>query len=89
MKRAALLRQARTPAAVVAGYLILRALFDMLSEQHGLISPSGSVNTGVAVLGAAVIVLRLAVLFIVPALVTYRLVTAALSAAGDRKDRGA
>ncbi len=76
MKPAALLRQARTPAVVVAGYLILRAVFDTLSEQHGLVSPNGSVSAGVAVLGAAVILLRLAVLFAVPALVAYRLVAA-------------
>jgi hypothetical protein len=68
----ATLRLARGPAIVVVVYLILRAVFDGLTERGGLISPSGDVSPGVALLGVLVLVLRLVVLFVVPAVLTYR-----------------
>jgi hypothetical protein len=74
MRGAAILRAVRTPVFVLAGYLVLRAVFDGLTERGGLISPAGSVSIGVALLGALVIVLRVVVLFVLPAVIVFRLV---------------
>jgi hypothetical protein len=74
----ATLRPARAPAIVVVAYLIVRAVFDGLTEHGGLISPSGDVSPGVALLGLLVLVLRIVVLFVVPAVLTYRLVARVL-----------
>jgi hypothetical protein len=80
VKGGAALRRLRAPAIVAVGYLVLRAIFDGVTERGGLISPGGSVSTGVAVLGGVVIVLRLVVLFVLPAWGAYRLVRALVEA---------
>ena len=74
MKRAALLRPVLAPAIVLAGYLILRAVFDGLTERGGLVSPTGSVGLGVAILGVVVIALRVVVIFVLPPVVVYGVV---------------
>jgi hypothetical protein len=66
-------RLVRGPAVLVVIYAILRAAFVRLTEREGLVSPSGSVSVGIAVVGLLVLVLRLVVLFVLPALVAYRL----------------
>jgi hypothetical protein len=67
---------------VLVAYLVLRAVFDGQTAHGGLISPGGSVSVGVAILGGVVIALRVVVLFVLPAVVVYRLVARLL-------DRGA
>lgn len=71
----AMMAHLRGPMIVVIGYLALRFCFDRVTEQGGLLSPTGDVSLGVAALGVVVIVLRLAVLFVVPAVIAYRLIT--------------
>jgi hypothetical protein len=80
VKGGAALKRVRGPAIVVVGYLVLRAIFDGVTERGGLISPTGSVSAGVAVLGGVVIVLRLVVIFALPAWAAYRLVGALFEA---------
>lgn len=84
MNPRALLLQMRAPAVVAVVYLILRRVFVGITEHGGLISPSGSVNAGVAILGASVIVLRIVVLFVVPAVIAYRLVAHFVPPPGKR-----
>ena len=76
------LRALRTPAIVLVLYLVLRAVFDGLTERGGLLSPSGDVSLGVALLGLVVLALRIAVLFVVPAVVTYGLIVRLASPRG-------
>ena len=78
MKPISVLRQVRGPAVVLAGYLILRAVFDALTERGGLISPTGSVDLGVAMLGVGVVGLRIVGLFVVAPVVVYRVVAGVL-----------
>jgi hypothetical protein len=80
VKGGAALRRARGPAVVAVAYLVLRMVFDGATERGGLISPDGSVSAGVAVLGGVVIVLRLVVLFGLPAWGAYRLAGALFEA---------
>jgi hypothetical protein len=63
------------PLLVVVLYLGLRAVFVAISEDEGLIAPSG-VRLGVAAVGAVVLSLRSIALFGVPAWIAYRLVVA-------------
>lgn len=57
---------------VFIAYLISRAIFEALTERGGLLSPSGSVSVGTALLGVLVLALRLVVLFVLPLVVVYR-----------------
>ena len=66
----------RGPAIVLAVYLVLSQLFAWLSAEDGLIKPSGSPDLVVAAIGLAVILLRLAVLFVLPGVVIWRLIAA-------------
>jgi len=59
-------------------YALSRAIFNALSGGRGLLSPSGGVSIGVALLGLVVLALRLVVLFVLPGLVTYRLIASVL-----------
>jgi hypothetical protein len=81
----AALRLVRAPAIVLALYLVLRAVLDRLTEHGGLLSPTGSVDLAVAGVGALVLVLRLVVLFVLPAVLTYRLVTHLLAIKASSK----
>lgn len=72
--RQAVIRAVRFPAILTAIYLVLRLAFAALSEDDGLISPSGLPNLGVATLGFAVLVLRLVVILVLPPLIAYRAV---------------
>jgi hypothetical protein len=62
----------RGPLGIVAVYAILWRVFAARSAHHGLLGPSGDVDAGVAVLGLVVLVLRIVVLFVLPAFLTYR-----------------
>jgi len=66
----------RGPAIVLAVYLVLSQLFAWLSAEDGLIKPSGAPDLVVAAIGLAVILLRLAVLFVLPGVVIWRLIAA-------------
>jgi hypothetical protein len=65
-------RIARGPAILLFSYLLARLAFAALTEDGGLITPEGKPSLGVAGLGVVVLVLRLAVLFGIPALIAYR-----------------
>lgn len=80
----AAVRALRTPAIIAAGYLLLRALFVWLAAGHGLISQDASVDLPLLALGAAVLGLRLLVLFVLLPLAIYRLIT--VLAARGKKD---
>lgn len=69
-----LLRALRGPAVVLAAYLVLAQLFAWASAEDGLIKPSGMPDLLVAALGLGVLLLRLGVLFVLPAVVVYRLI---------------
>jgi hypothetical protein len=73
-----LLRAMRVPATLVAVYLVLRFVFGSISANDGLFSPGGSPRLGVMGLGVCVLLLRLVVVFVLPAFVTYRIVVALL-----------
>jgi len=60
------------PALVVVVYLILRAVFGVMAEHGGLLTPSGSVSLGFALLGLSVLALRVVILFVLLPVVTYR-----------------
>lgn len=66
------LRATRWALVVIAAYWVVRLLFVATTEEDGLISPTGNARLDVVALGGLVLALRLAVVFVVPALVTYR-----------------
>jgi len=69
-------REVRPHASLVvtvAAYWCVKAIFFLLTSHVGLITPSGSPNLGVVVCGAIVVGLRLWVLFVVPAILVFRL----------------
>jgi len=74
-------------ALLLLAYLGLQMLFALLSEHHGLVSPSGSLSLTVAAVGVAVLGLRLVVVFVLPGLLVYRVVAALLTKPRRRKER--
>ncbi len=68
----------KLPTILLVVYAVVYWTFAWLSQGGGLLSPSG-VNPGLAALGLLVLLLRLVVLFVLPPLVTYRLIRRALS----------
>ena len=68
------LRAMRGVLVTVAAYWVVRLLFGAMTEDDGLISPTGDVRLVVVLLGVLVLLLRLGVVFVVPALISYRLV---------------
>jgi len=71
-------RPVRAPALVVVVYLVLAEIFSTLAGLDGFVAPGGSLRVGVAVLGVVVVLLRLVLLFVVPATLAYQLVRWAL-----------
>ena len=67
VRRPSLARAALASALVVALYFALRAALTAVTEDDGLLTPGGSPRVAVVALGAAVLVLRLVVIAIVPA----------------------
>ena len=65
------LRIALAPLIVLAVYLILSAIFGALTERRGLVSPD-DLDFGLLLLGAAVLSLRIVALFVLPAVIVYR-----------------
>jgi hypothetical protein len=80
-------RAARGPAIVLLSYLLARLAFAALTEDGGLVTPEGKPSLGVAGLGVVVLVLRIAVLFGIPALIAYRAVTHILEPAKSDRAR--
>jgi hypothetical protein len=64
-------RIALWPAILWIAYLIAAAAFAAVTERRGLISPDG-VELGLLLLGATTLALRIAALFVLPAVVAYR-----------------
>jgi hypothetical protein len=72
-------RALRAPLALLVVYLLLRALLAATTGHSGVFTPDGHVNPALIVLTLSVIVLRLLVLFALPALVLYRVATRLLA----------
>jgi hypothetical protein len=70
------LREARRialwPAILWVAYLIAEAIFSATTERRGLVSPD-DLSFGLLFLGAAVLALRIVALFVLPAVVVYRI----------------
>ena len=66
----------RGPAIITAAYLVLQSVFGIVTEDNGLLTPSGKPGFGVAALGLVVLLLRLAVLFVMPMVIAWRAVRA-------------
>ncbi|MCC3314891.1 hypothetical protein [Nocardia africana] len=81
------LRPLRIPLILVVLYLALRAVMAALSARHGYGSPDG-LGFGYLAVTAAVVVLRLALLTIVPAVLVYRLVVFVLTRLPGRGGAG-
>jgi len=64
-------RIALWPAILWVAYLILSLVFGAVTERRGLVSPD-DLDPGLLFLGAAVLSLRIVALFILPAVVVYR-----------------
>jgi hypothetical protein len=69
-------RLVRGPAMVGAVYFALRFAFAALTEDDGLLTPSGLPNLGVAALGLVVLLLRLVVVLVLPSVIAWRAVRA-------------
>ncbi len=67
------LRFVRVELGLLLLYAFTRWLFAISTVDDGLLSPDGGVSLGVVGLGLLVIVLRVGVLFGVPAILAYRL----------------
>ena len=74
------LRRFRWLALLLGVYVALRVGFTLVSEEHGLIAPSGAPNVGVMALGLALLVARLSVLVAMPAWFAFRAATLLLRA---------
>ena len=59
---------------IVALYIVVRLSFGAMSGSRGVLTPSGGVDSTLAILAFATFVLRLTVLVLVPFVATYRLV---------------
>lgn len=64
----------RSAVLLLFFYGALRTIFAQLTTVRGLLDPSGAPDLLVAGLGVLVLVLRLAVVFLLPALIVYTLV---------------
>jgi uncharacterized membrane protein YfcA len=69
---AELARALRAPLIVLVVYLLLRALLAVVAGHSGVFTPNGHVSPALILLTLGVLVLRLVVLFVVPALIVYR-----------------
>ena len=67
------LRSHRAPIVALLAYVVLRELFIRSMAHEGLVTPHGAPRIPVLACGIALLVLRIIVLFVVPALVTHRL----------------
>ena len=73
-----LVRSLRVTGVLVGAWLILDIAFTFASVQEGLVSPTAP-KLWVTILGVAMVVLRLGVVFVAPPVVTYALVSRAFS----------
>lgn len=78
------LRRFRWLAVLLVVYVALRIGFTRLADEHGLLTPSGSPNFGVAALGIALFVTRLAVLIALSGWFAYRAVLLVVAAIAPR-----
>ncbi|WP_109530212.1 MULTISPECIES: hypothetical protein [Nocardia] len=81
----AVLRKVRIPAILLVAYVILRGVMAALSDRHGFGSPDGLGPVYLAV-AAALMVLRIVLLVVVPAVLTYRAVVFAVTHIARRAD---
>lgn len=70
------LREARrivlVPAIIWIVYLAIAAIYGASTERGGLVSPDG-LDLGIVLLGAATLALKLVAIFVLPAVVVFRL----------------
>jgi hypothetical protein len=62
---------------IVALYFATSEILARVTTDHGLLTPGGRLDPTIAALGAVVLSLRVLTLFIVPAIVIYRLLALA------------
>ena len=62
------------PAILVIIYMIVRLIYGAASASQGVLTPSGGVDSKLAVLALATLGMRMLVLVVVPCAVVYRLV---------------
>lgn len=60
-------------AAIVLLYWACEWVLTLVSATHGLLTPAGGIDVGVALLTLVVVALRLTAIFLVPAIAVYRL----------------
>ena len=60
--------------AMLAVYALARIVYTAVAGSAGLLTPSGALHERAAILGIAVLVLRLVALVVVPGLAVYKLV---------------
>ncbi len=73
------LRPFRGPLSLVLLYAFLAEVFSRLSLDHGRLTPGGSPDFGMMAFGGLVLALRIVSIFVVPAIVVYRLVNRAVA----------
>jgi len=78
-------RVVRWPVILVAIYLVLALIFAALTERHGLVSPETVVSPVLLLVAVPLLLLRLGLLFALPAIVAYRLVVRLIA---PRRDDG-
>lgn len=66
------LRAALVPAILWLVYLAVAAIFGAATDGGGLVSPDG-LDLGIVILGAAMLALKVVAIFVLPAVVVYRL----------------
>ncbi|WP_431955618.1 hypothetical protein [Nocardia lijiangensis] len=71
-------RMVRMPVILVVLYLALHPVSAVLSARHGFGSPDG-LGLGYLAVSAALLTLRMALLVVVPAVLTYRVVVYAVT----------
>lgn len=62
------------PALVVLAYVLLRVMHAAVAGGQGVLTPSGSLDSGLAALALATFLLRILAVLVVPFVVVYRLV---------------
>jgi hypothetical protein len=68
------LAASRTLISGLICYGVLRVIYAHIVGSHGLLTPSGGIDSGAAIFSIVMLVMRMAILVIVPFAVTYKLV---------------
>lgn len=75
---------ALVPAIVWLAYIAVALIFEAAAERRGLVTPV-DIDLGLLLLGAAVLSLRMVAIFVLPAVVIYKLSARLLSPRASRR----